>query len=85
VAASALPSPYRETIVLRDIQGLVLRRGDRSAYRKGDVSRVARAPGRLIATMAKDEEQDGIDARRAQFFPLCRSVDTIRARQAPLT
>jgi RNA polymerase sigma factor (sigma-70 family) len=66
-AIAALQSPYRETIVLRDIQGLsYLEIGEVTGVPIGTVmSRLARARGRLIAIMAKDEEHDGIDARRA--------------------
>jgi len=56
-AIAALQTPYRETLVLRDIQGLSYREiGEVTGVPIGTVmSRLARARGRLIATMTKDE------------------------------
>jgi RNA polymerase sigma factor (sigma-70 family) len=66
-AIGDLRTPYRETLVLRDIQGLSYREiGEVTGVPIGTVmSRLARARGRLIAMMTKDEEHDGIDASRA--------------------
>jgi RNA polymerase sigma factor (sigma-70 family) len=56
-AIAALPTPYRETIVLRDIQGLSYREiGEVTGVPIGTVmSRIARARGRLITSMTKNE------------------------------
>jgi RNA polymerase sigma factor (sigma-70 family) len=56
-AIAALQTPYRETIVLRDIQGLSYREiGEVTGVPIGTVmSRLARARGRLIASIVKDE------------------------------
>jgi RNA polymerase sigma factor (sigma-70 family) len=54
-AIATLPTPYRETMVLREIQGLSYREiGEVTGVPIGTVmSRLARARGRLIATMTK--------------------------------
>jgi RNA polymerase sigma factor (sigma-70 family) len=56
-AVAALPTPYRETMVLRDIQGPSYREiGEVTGVPIGTVmSRLARARGRLIATMTKEK------------------------------
>jgi RNA polymerase sigma-70 factor, ECF subfamily len=56
-AIAALPAPFRETLVLRDIQGLAYREiAEATEVPIGTVmSRLARARHRLIATLAKDE------------------------------
>jgi RNA polymerase sigma factor (sigma-70 family) len=56
-AVAALPTPYRETMVLRDIQGLSYREiGEVTGVPIGTVmSRLARARRRLIATMMEDK------------------------------
>jgi RNA polymerase sigma factor (sigma-70 family) len=56
-AVAALHTPYRETIVLRDIQGLSYREiGEVTGVPIGTVmSRIARARGKLIASMTKNE------------------------------
>jgi RNA polymerase sigma-70 factor, ECF subfamily len=56
-AIAALQIPYREAIVLRDIQGLSYREiGEVTGVPLGTVMlRLARARGRLIASMTKDE------------------------------
>jgi RNA polymerase sigma factor (sigma-70 family) len=55
-AIAALPIPFRETLVLRDVQGLEYREiADVTGVPIGTVmSRLARARDRLIATMGKD-------------------------------
>jgi RNA polymerase sigma-70 factor, ECF subfamily len=54
-AIAALPTPYRETIILRDIQELSYREiAEVTAVPTGTVmSRLARARRRLIADLAK--------------------------------
>jgi RNA polymerase sigma factor (sigma-70 family) len=56
-AIAALQTPYRETIVLRDIQGLSYHEiGEVTGVPIGTVmSRLARARGTLIASMTKNE------------------------------
>ena len=56
-AVAALPTPYRETMVLRDVQGLSYREiAEVTGVPIGTVmSRLARARGRLIATLTKEE------------------------------
>jgi RNA polymerase sigma-70 factor (ECF subfamily) len=56
-AVAALPIPYRETMVLRDVQGLSYREiAEVTGVPIGTVmSRLARARGRLIATLTKAE------------------------------
>jgi len=56
-AIAALPVPFRETLVLRDVQGLDYREiAEVTDVPIGTVmSRLARARHRLIATLAKDE------------------------------
>jgi RNA polymerase sigma factor (sigma-70 family) len=55
-AITALPAPFRETLVLRDVQGLAYREiAEVTQVPIGTVmSRLARARHRLIATLAKD-------------------------------
>jgi RNA polymerase sigma-70 factor (ECF subfamily) len=55
LAVAALPTPYRETLVLRDVLGLSYRDiGEVTGVPIGTVmSRLARARGRLIANMTK--------------------------------
>jgi RNA polymerase sigma factor (sigma-70 family) len=55
-AIAALPAPFRETLVLRDVQGLAYREiAEVTQVPIGTVmSRLARARHRLIATLAKD-------------------------------
>jgi RNA polymerase sigma factor (sigma-70 family) len=55
-AISALPTPFRETLMLRDVQGLTYREiAEMTDTPIGTVmSRLARARGALIAIMAKD-------------------------------
>jgi RNA polymerase sigma-70 factor (ECF subfamily) len=54
---AVLPTPYRETLVLREIQELSYREiGEVTGVPIGTVmSRLARARGRLLATMTRDE------------------------------
>ena len=56
-AIAALPTPFRETLVLRDIEGLDYREiAETTEVPIGTVmSRLARARRRLIATIAKDD------------------------------
>ena len=56
-AIAALPAPFRETLVLRDLQGLAYREiAEVTEVPIGTVmSRLARARQRLIATLAKHE------------------------------
>jgi RNA polymerase sigma factor (sigma-70 family) len=56
-AIAALPAPFRETLVLRDVQGLDYREiAEVTDMPIGTVmSRLARARRRLIATVARDE------------------------------
>src|SRR5436190_1158079 len=56
MAIAALPSPFRETLVLRDIEGLDYREiAEATEVPIGTVmSRLARARRRLIATIAKE-------------------------------
>jgi RNA polymerase sigma-70 factor (ECF subfamily) len=56
-AIAALPTPYRETLVLREIQELSYREiGEVTGVPIGTVmSRLARARGKLLATMTRDE------------------------------
>jgi RNA polymerase sigma factor (sigma-70 family) len=56
-AIAALPTPFRETLVLRDIEGLDYREiGQATEVPIGTVmSRLARARGRLIATIGSKE------------------------------
>ena len=56
-AIAALPAPFRETLVLRDVHGLCYREiAEVTGAPAGTVmSRLARARGALIATMAKIE------------------------------
>jgi len=55
-AIAALPAPFRETLVLRDLQGLAYREiaGVTDVPVGTVMSRLARARQRLIATIAKD-------------------------------
>ena len=55
-AIAALPAPFRETLVLRDIEGLDYREiAEATEVPIGTVmSRLARARRRLIATIQKD-------------------------------
>jgi RNA polymerase sigma-70 factor (ECF subfamily) len=59
-AIAALPVPFRETLVLRDLQGLDYREiADVTKVPIGTVmSRLARARRRLIAIIATDEPKD---------------------------
>jgi RNA polymerase sigma factor (sigma-70 family) len=59
-AIAALPVPFRETLVLRDLQGLDYREiADVTKVPIGTVmSRLARARRRLIASIATDEPKD---------------------------
>ncbi len=59
-AIAALPLPFRETLVLRDVQGLDYREiADVTKVPIGTVmSRLARARRRLIADIATDEPKD---------------------------
>ena len=56
-AIAALPDPFRETLVLRDVQGLDYREiAEVTGVPMGTVmSRLARARGRLIATLGRNE------------------------------
>ena len=56
-AIAALPAPFRETLVLRDIEGLDYREiAEATEVPIGTVmSRLARARRRLIATIEKDQ------------------------------
>jgi RNA polymerase sigma-70 factor (ECF subfamily) len=56
-AIAALPTPYRETLVLREMQELSYREiGEVTGVPIGTVmSRLARARGRLMATVTRDE------------------------------
>ena len=54
---SALPDPFRETVILRDLHGLSYREiAERTKVPIGTVmSRLARARGRFLTVLAKDE------------------------------
>jgi RNA polymerase sigma factor (sigma-70 family) len=56
-AIAALPAPFRETLILRDVQGLSYREiAEVTGMPTGTVmSRLARARGRLLATLAESE------------------------------
>jgi RNA polymerase sigma factor (sigma-70 family) len=74
-AIAALPTPYRETMILRDVQGLSYREIAEAGVPIGTVmSRLARARRRLIATMTKDE---------ARACPLRSPLDSWSRRQRP--
>jgi RNA polymerase sigma factor (sigma-70 family) len=63
-AIEALPTPHRETIILRDVQGLSYREiAEVTGVPTGTVmSRLARARRRLIAILAEDEARIPCDA-----------------------
>jgi RNA polymerase sigma factor (sigma-70 family) len=63
-AIRALPTPHRETMILRDVQGLSYREiAEVTGVPAGTVmSRLARARRRLMAILAKDEARIPCDA-----------------------
>ena len=66
-AIAALPTPFRETLVLRDIEGLDYREiAEATEVPIGTVmSRLARARRRLIATLGKDINDQAAHSRHA--------------------